>query len=398
MKRTLAFSMFIVLLSAGCGGDDSELTTGGQTGSRDCTWTIGVMGALSGDYASLGVPISQGIDVAIREANEEGDLPCELDIQKEDSQGSPDQAPALAQKLVEADTMVACVCPFFSGETLATGQIFSEAGVLFSGTGTNPTIDEQGFSTFFRAIAPDNVVGEIAGRYITGAFDPGSVAIVHDNQDYSKGLAEVVQKTIGGDVAAGPFVINPEETDYSAVVAEIKDAAPDVIFYGGYTPQGGPLARQLEEAGVSVPFVSGDGLKDPTFGKLAGPAASRGAVVCPCADPNEVEGAGKFLELYREEFNEPPGVYGADTYDITTLVIEALAQLDGDEPIEEVRSHVVDYFNRLEDGDGVVKSYSWNEDGEFVADPLEAVWIYEWSEKDGDFVSLGPAKDILEEG
>ena len=62
--------------------------------TQDCTWVIGNMGAHSGDYASVGLPISDGVKYAVDQANAAGDVPCTLEIQSEDSQGSPDQAPA----------------------------------------------------------------------------------------------------------------------------------------------------------------------------------------------------------------------------------------------------------------------------------------------------------------
>lgn len=386
----------LALVTAACGGDD-EPTAGGSGGEeeKDCTWTIGTMGALSGDYATLGVPIMQGVEYAINQANEAGDVPCTLELQKEDSQGSPDQAPALAQNLVGNETLVACMCPYFSGETLATGSIFADAGVAISGTGTNDTIDEQGFTTWHRGVASDGVQGPVAAQYIEAAYSPGVVAIVHDNQDYSKGLAESVKSELGG-VAKGPFIINPEETDYSAVVAQVKDTNPDVVYYGGYTAQAAPLLQQLQEAGVDVPFVSDDGAKDPSFGELAGNGAEGAIVTCPCADPNKIDGAADFVEGMRAEYGKnAPGTFAADMFDVTNIVIDALRELNGDEPIEDVRAAVVAAFDNANGVQGVAKAYTWSEEGEFQADPLADIWIYEWSNDAGDFVSLGPAAELV---
>ncbi len=395
--RLLALVAALALITAACGGDDDEGDdAGGSDEPKDCTWTIGTMGALSGDYATLGVPISEGVEFAVTQANEEGSLACTLEYTSEDSQGSPDQAPALAQNLVGDETLVACMCPYFSGETLATGEIFMEAGVLISGTGTNDTIDEQGFETWYRAVASDGVQGPVAAEYIQAVYSPSVVAVAHDNQDYSKGLAESVQEVLG-DTAVGPFVINPEETDYSAVVAQIKDAAPDVVYYGGYTPQAGPLMKQLQEAGVDVPFVSGDGTKDPSFGELVGEGAEGAIVTCPCADPLKIDGATEFVDAMSAEYGEnAPGTFATDLYDVTNIVIEALSGLSGDEPIEDVRAAVVEHFANADGIQGIAKAYSWSDVGEFEADPLADIWIYEWSNDAGNFVSLGPASDFVE--
>ncbi|HEX2031920.1 MAG TPA: ABC transporter substrate-binding protein, partial [Actinomycetota bacterium] len=122
----VAMLMALSLVAAACGGDDEdgEDGDGDAAAPQDCTWVIGTMGALSGDAASLGRPIAEGVEYAVNQANEAGDLPCELEYMEEDSQGDPTQAPALAEKLVGTENLIFCACPYFSGETLATGQIF----------------------------------------------------------------------------------------------------------------------------------------------------------------------------------------------------------------------------------------------------------------------------------
>ncbi|MDQ3981804.1 MAG: branched-chain amino acid ABC transporter substrate-binding protein, partial [Actinomycetota bacterium] len=197
-----------------------------------CTWSIGMMGALSGDAARYGRPIANGIRLAVDLANRERDLACALAVRVEDSQGDPNQAPPLARELVEDEQVVACICGFFSGETLATGSIFDEAGLLMASTGTNRIVDQQGFDTWFRAIAADPKQGAATARYIVDALQAGSVSVVHDKQDYSKALAKDVAAGVG-DRLDGLYVINPEETDYSAVVAQIKRRKPDVVYFGG---------------------------------------------------------------------------------------------------------------------------------------------------------------------
>ncbi|HEX2050748.1 MAG TPA: branched-chain amino acid ABC transporter substrate-binding protein [Actinomycetota bacterium] len=397
-KTMLAALAVVALVGAACGGDDDGGgDDGGDVGQgeQDCTWVIGTMGALSGDFATLGAPIKDGVEYAVDEANEAGDVPCTLELRAEDSQGNPEQAPQLAQGLIEDEELVAVAGPYFSGETLATGQFFAEAGVLMTGTGTNDTIDEQEFETWFRAVASDGVQGPVAADYITGALNPQRVAVVHDNQDYSKGLAETVLNELG-DLADGPYIISPEETDYSSVVSEIKDYDPDVVYYGGYTPQAGPLLKQLQQAGVDAQFVSDDGAKDPSFGELAGEGAEGAVVTCPCVDPLKLEPAADFAQGMEDAYGRPPGTFAADMYDVTTFIIDALRELNGDEDIEEVRQHVVEYFDNAEGLEGIAKTYTWADNGEFEAEPLRDIWIYEWSNDAADFVSLGAAEDVIE--
>ena len=56
--------------------------------------------------------------------------------------------------------------------------------------------------------------------------------------------------------------IDPKAADFSAAVTKMKDAAPDVIFYGGYYAEAAKLSTQLRDAGVTSQLVFGDGVKD----------------------------------------------------------------------------------------------------------------------------------------
>jgi branched-chain amino acid transport system substrate-binding protein len=389
--RVLALCGALAMVAVACGDDDGG---GGGGGAADCTWKIGTMGALSGDYATLGLPIFEGVQFAVDEANEAGDVPCTLELQREDSQGSSDQAPPLAQSIVQDSELVACVCPYFSGETLAVGDTFKEANILMTGTGTSEDIDDQNFGVWFRSVASDGVQAPAAATYIQEVLQPENVAVVHDNQDYSKGLAEGVADELG-DLVTDVYTISPEETDYSATVSQVKSADPDVVYYGGYNPQAGQLLNQLREAGIEADYISDDGAKDPSFGKVPGDEAAGAVVTCPCGDPAQIEGAEEFVEGMRAEYGEDaPGTFAADMYDVTTFVIDALRELNGDEPIEEVRQHVIDYFNNAEELQGVAKTYTWEDNGEFVADPLQDIWLYEWSVEEENFVALGPAAEV----
>ena len=398
MKRSrwlalLALLSAVTLVAAACGGDDDDGGNGDASGDapEDCTWVIGTMGALSGDFATIGEPIFQGIEYAVDELNEAGDLGCTLELASEDSQGNPDQAPALAQSLVEDEELVAVVGPYFSGETLATGEIFSESGIAFvTPSATNETIDDQGYETFFRAVADDGVQGPVAGDYLNSLG--GTVAIVHDNQDYSKGLADAVAETVTD--GAGPFVINPEETDYSSVVQQVADANPDLVFYGGYSARAGPLLQQLRQGGVEATFVSDDGTKDATFGELAGDSAEGAQVTCPCVDPLGIPEAEAFVAGINEAYDRNPGTFAADAYDATNMVAQVLSEQDAGAEVEEIRAAIVEGLAGIS-YEGIANSYAFTETGNLDIGP-EGIYVYEWSDADEDFVSLGPASELIE--
>ncbi len=363
-----------------------------------CTWSIGMMGALSGDAVRYGTPIANGIRLAVDLANRKRDLPCALAVHAEDTQGDPNQAPREAQQLVDDEQVVACICGFFSGETLASGAIFGEGGLLMASTGTNRIIDEQGFDTWFRALAADPKQGAATARYIVDVLEARTVSVVHDNQDYSKALAEDVADGVG-DRLKGRFIINPEETDYSAVVAQIEKVDPDVVYFGGYWPEAGPLLRQLREAKVRAVFVTDDGAKHGGLRRYLRryDGRARMKLACPCSDATEIEAASSFVAEYEASYGKRPKTYAADAFDVTNIAIDALHGLEGTETVEEARAHVVAYFDAAAGVEGTVKDYSWNERGELVADESH-VSIWKWLDRARRFEYVGRVAELTDHG
>lgn len=368
---------------------------GSAAASKSCVWRVATLGALSGDFASVSGPITEAIEFAVAEGNERGDLPCRIEVRAADTQGDFDVAPRLAQGIAEDDSVIACICPYSSSETLAAGSVFGSSGLLMAGVGTNETLDEEGFDTWFGAAVPDDVQGEAAGEYIAGT-GADNVALIHDGQEYSKTFAAAVQRSLG-DRVTGSFRIDPAHDDYSQVVEEVAAMNADFVFFGGYTPEAGPLVRALRAAGVQAPFMSDAGTHHPEFGRLARRAAAGALVVSPAADARLIDAAAPFVAGMQAKYGEDsPGLLGVEAYDVTELALESLRTYEGDvTDTKAVRAHVVASFDEAQGYDGLAKTYSWNGDGA-PENGAEAVWIYEWDASRGGFVGRGPVAAFLD--
>ena len=389
-----AMLMALTLVAAACGGGDEEGgedDAGGGGGGTDCNWNVGTIGALSGDLATIGGPINAGIAYGVEAANEEFDLPCELSLVEEDSQGAEDKAPQLAQNLVTDEELVAVVGPYFSGETLAAGDIFDEAAVPFlTPSATNPDLSNNGWTHFFRLVGTDAQQASEVGTYLNDVEQAESVVVLHDNTEYGKPLAEGVAEAVG---AEDVIAINPEETDHSAEISAAQDTGADAVFFGGYQPEFSEILKQADEAGFEATFVSADGSKAPELAE--DPSAEGSIVTCPCDDPaaSQNPDANTFAKEFEEAEGDPPGTYATEGYDGVFLVATALEEsgLDGEASIEEVRTAIRDYAaeNSYE---GLSKTYEFDEKGE-----LGTVSIFAYETKadaPGGFEQLGLISEL----
>lgn len=393
MKRSKWFFMVALLMSlsliaAACGGDEEDPGPGADNG--DCQWTIGTIGALTGDSATVGQPILRGIQYGIEAANEQGDLPCELVLSEQDSQGDPAQAPPLAQTLAQTEDLVAIVGPYFSGETDAVGDTFDEAGITFACPScTNPDLSGNGWTHFFRLVGTDAQQGEEAARYLTEVAGVSSVAIMHDNSEYGKPLADTVAEHLGDAVVAN-VAMNPEETDHSAALSKVAEASPDAVFFGGYQPEFSEILKQGTDQGLDVLWTSGDGSKAI---QLTEDQVAQGAVVfCPCDDPqvSTAEGSAEFAAGIREFSGEPPGTYAVEGYDGVFMMVAALLDggYDGDSDIAEIRTGINEFLHSTT-YEGISKTFEFDETGE-----IGTVSIFAYQVEGDGFNQLGLVSEL----
>lgn len=361
-RAAITLAATALVLSA-CGSSDgdnkSDEATGGDNGgtSELCGKNIAFLGALTGDAGALGQNMVGGIELALKEYNDENP-DCQVNLKQFDSQGSPDTAPGLATQIVNDDTIFGLVGPGFSGESLATGKTFFEAGLpSISPSATNVTITQQGWTTWHRVIGNDDAQGSADASYLTGTVGATKVFVIDDGQDYSKGLAGTVKESLG-DALVDSDQISVGQTDMSAVVTKVTASGADAVFYGGYYTEAGLLAKALRQGGFKGTFMSGDGSEDPSFVKVAGADAAEGAVLSAPAGPPPADFGAS-------------GLYATQAYDAANIFLAALE--DGASTPEEINDFIGSYSS-----DGVSGPISFDENGDITQSK-----IYAYLVKDG---------------
>jgi len=352
------------------GGDsDSESAAGGDAA---CDVSLAFFGPQTGPAAGLGQPIIQGAQLAIDQYN--ADAECEVGYELIDSQGSPDQAPSLATEAAGNEAIIGVVGPAFSGESDAAGPIFAEAGLpTISPSATNPTLAENGWDTFHRALGNDATQGPAAAKYIAETLQAKSVFVIDDASEYGAGLAGIVEDELG-DTVVGQDTIQVGDTDFSATVTAVTSSKADTVFFGGYYAEAALIVSQLRDRGYEGTFVVADGVKDPGFLEGAKDAAEGTIITCPCI-PAEDPAVADFAAAYEEEFGEAPGTYAAEAYDAANIFLEGIAT--GIDNREDLLTWVNEY-----DEQGVTKQLKFDETGE----PAD-VHVYAYSVEGGEIVS-----------
>ncbi|HSU34675.1 MAG TPA: branched-chain amino acid ABC transporter substrate-binding protein [Propionibacteriaceae bacterium] len=339
-KRKLVIAgatLLAATLAMSACGTRTETPGGGASGSSDKVAKIGVIAPLSGDLSALGLGIQNGVDLAIKEANEKKTIPgWTLEIDPQDDQATPDVGKNAATKLAGDDEVVAVVGTLNSSVSQSVQPVLSSANITQvspANTGTSltqgpdPDNKTRPYKNYFRTCTTDAIQGPFAARYMYNTAGVKKVATIHDKLAYGQGLVASFTeeyKKLGGEVVAAD-TINPDEKDFSSVISKVKAAGPDAIYYGGQYPQAGPLSQQAKAAGLKVPLMGGDGIFDPKYIELAG-KTSEGDLATSVGAPTESLASAKaFVDAYTAAgYKDPYGAYGGYSYDAANAIINAL--------------------------------------------------------------------------
>lgn len=369
-RKLFAAVSALALVVSACGGGEEGAAPGGDAGGGGAgeTVTLAFMGALTGDSANLGINIRDGVKLAVDAANARGEGPT-IALKEFDTAGDPAQAGTVKDQVIADDEVIGVVGPAFSGETKAVIPAFEDAGLaMISPSATNKDLPNiiPGGRVFHRVIADDALQASGIATYLAQTVKPKSVAYVHDNTEYGKGLTDDVASLAGGQgvkaATPAPLTLDPEAQDFSATVNAVVSSGADVVFYGGYYSEAGRFKKQLTDAGYTGTFVSGDGSLDPGFIAAAGPQFAEGArLSCPCnlAFPtSENEKLRGFFQQHTEQLGREPGLYSPEGYDAANILIEGIKA--GNTDRESLLSWLEEDFTSYE---GVSKTVEFAENG-----------------------------------
>ena len=289
---------------------------------------IGVAGPHSGDFAPYGVPTLQAVEIVADQINADGGIDGRLiELVVGDDLCDPSQSTNVASRFI-TEEVVAVVGHICSGATISAMGIYMSANIpVISPSATSPELTKSGkYTGFFRTIAPDDLQGVTQGIFLTESLQIARAAVIHDAQDYGKGLADSTKLYLeqSGSVEIALYEsIGVGAVDYSAITSKIVNLNVDAIVFGGYHPEASRLVNQLREKGYQGAFIAGDGIKTNDFISLAG-VGSEGVYTTSPKDKSGYKENQDAQKAFMDKHNETPGVFYDEGYAAFSVIIEAL--------------------------------------------------------------------------
>ncbi|WP_237771425.1 branched-chain amino acid ABC transporter substrate-binding protein [Kribbella sp. ALI-6-A] len=377
-------SLIVASLALTACGSRSDDNGGGGSGETTKTAKIGVIAPLSGDLSALGLGIQHSVELAVKQANDSNAIPgWKLEVSAQDDEAKPDVGKNAATALASDADVIGVVGTLNTSTSQQVQPVLAPKNIVqVSPANTGPGLTQgadwqkspkRPYPTYFRTCTTDAVQGPFAARYLYETAKITKVATIHDKKAYGQGLVGTFTeefKKLGGTVVAAE-TINPDDSNYQAVVSAVKPAAPQAVYYGGEYPQAGPLSQQMKAAGLNVPLMGGDGIYDPKYIQLGGKTAAGDLATSVGAPVDTLPSAKKFVEDYNAAgFKEPYAAYGGYSYDAANAIINALkVSLKDADSVETARPKTVEELGKVS-FDGVTGKVAFDQYGDTTSKVL----------------------------
>lgn len=352
----------------------------GCSGSREVR--VGVAGPMTGPEAETGQAILHGVQMAADRANAAGGLRGRtVRVIRADDGDDPARAEAAAQELCR-QKVAFVVGHVDSGCSIKASAVYQKRGVvMISAASTSPALTDAKNPAIFRVCGRDDQQGKVAAVWYLQRMPGHAVAIVHDGTDYGRGLARVFQENFTFLSGQEPVLVQEVprgSTDFTALIAKLKEKPPQMVYFGGLATQGGLLLKAIRAEGLPTGFMAGDGCFGDEFVQKAGPEAAEGAMATFEDDLSGRPPYRDWLAAYRSMYGNP-GPFSLSGYAAAQAGMKAYE--NAVYPISD--STLEDALHRLT-LDTLHGPLKFNDKG----DPTESPYVM-WQVVEGKYIDVG---------
>jgi len=301
---------------------------------------IGALYNVTGGMSSLDGPSLKGAQLAAKQVNEAGGvLGRPIEVVAIDTRTDQQETAKAAQRVLSED-VVAGIGMSDTTFVMAAAPLFQEAGIPFVTSGaTHPELPQWvGNYMFMTPFGDDDQSYAIADHAYDTLGIRKAAVWTDQSMDFTKALSKFFLerfKERGGEIVGeDSFMIG--DTDFSAQIARLKsmEPAPDAIFVSAIPTEAGLSVKQIREAGITLPIVSGDGFDTDLVATTPGPELADDVYFSTHTyrgdDRPEVTA---FVEDYKTEYGiEPENAFAPLGYDAMMLVVDAIKRADSAEP------------------------------------------------------------------
>jgi branched-chain amino acid transport system substrate-binding protein len=306
------------------------------SGLAQDTIKIGFFAPITGPAAADGASAKHAVDLAVKEVNDSGGIRGKkVELIVYDDRLNPQEAVAIANKLIEKDQVVGVASGSYSGPTRVAAPIFQKAGMpMVAGYAVHPDVtwdpkQKKPNDYCFRNGFLGEIEGAAAAEYAVKNLKAMKMSLIFMDNDFgraiSAGFASHAEK-LGATILVKQMYKFPGEKDFRPFLTRIKEGNPDLIFAAGYYNEAAAIVRQSKELGIKAPIMGEEGFDSPKFLEIAGSAAE-GVIIATNLDRDDPRPlVQNFLKNYRQTYEKNADMVGASSYDAFMILVNAIKE------------------------------------------------------------------------
>jgi ABC-type branched-subunit amino acid transport system substrate-binding protein len=328
----------------------AAIAFGSAAAAQTCPIKIGALAPLSAPGTVVGgEAMRDAMIIAGEDINAAGGvLGCPVEIVIGDTEGLPEKAKALVEKLITQDGVVAIGGAYHSSVGVASKDIADAHGipVVFAET-WNDTITGDKQKYIFRIAPLSSWASSMIWKFALTVPDVKKVAILTENTDYGIPAAQETSDGLkSGGVEAAVFSVDIGTQDFAGIIQRIKAEDPDMIITLATGEAAFNFTQQAADAGIGpqdLPFQTGqDALVDSAYWQNV--PDGNYAFIQRVGLPENLfnEKAQNFAKVYKERTGKSAvESYAMEAYDSIAILAQAIQEAgstDGDAIVEALEN------------------------------------------------------------
>ncbi|HEY4773368.1 MAG TPA: ABC transporter substrate-binding protein [Xanthobacteraceae bacterium] len=243
-------------------------------------FTIGVINAMTGIGADLGIASQQAIEPFVEEFNRSAGTGTRLNIIFRDDESNPQKGVAAAHELLQRYRVNMIMGTNLTNVAFAVAPIVNQAKIPFITMATGSAlIDPQKFPYSFRTNIPTDLEARTLVDHVVRQSPGKKYGLMVDTTALGQAGAQAVRNALKAHnlepIAYEAF--NPADTDLTAQGFRLQKAGVETLFVWSNGLQLAHAARSFERIGFAPQVFGGFGTHQEAFIRLAGPAGSKWA-------------------------------------------------------------------------------------------------------------------------
>ncbi len=293
---------------------------------------IGLYGAMTGNFASSGKDMLNGLDLYLKEIGHTA-AGRKITVVVEDTAGDPNTSLTKARKLIEQDKVDVLVGPTLANEGYAVRNYIDHAKVpdLFPTVSSDDITQRERTPWIIRTGWTSSQPAQALGKFV---YDQGKRRVAVIGVDYAFGWENVggfqrVFEDLGGKVVQK--IWNSSATsDFAPYFPQLKKGI-DALVVAESGGNGIRFLQQWQEFGLkgTVPIYGLCGLTDEALLKSMGDEALGVITPLQWSAALKTPNAEAFVKKFRAQYKDPPGYRAESGYVTAQVIAKALEATKG---------------------------------------------------------------------